>query len=89
MGQSRPHQPQLTDEHAPDDQKRTALKHILEAWDKALDDGVEPELLATSAIFAALSDMVDIYGEGPVADMAASLPDRIRSGEFSRSGTVN
>ncbi len=66
-----------------DEQKSLALELILQAWDEALGKGCEPELIATSAIFAALTDMVDIYGEEPVADMADSLADRIRRGEFS------
>ena len=66
-----------------DEQKAVALELLLDAWDEALSRGCSPELVATSAIFAALTDMVDIYGEGPVADMAEGLPDRIRRGEFS------
>ncbi len=66
-----------------DEQKSVALDRILDAWDDALGDGCEPELIATAAIFAALSDMVDAYGETAVAEMAETLPERIRSGEFS------
>lgn len=66
-----------------DEQKSMALDLLLEAWDEALNRGCEPEMIATSAIFAALTDMIDTYGEGPVADMADGLPDRIRRGEFS------
>ncbi|WP_366654490.1 hypothetical protein [Fodinicurvata sp. EGI_FJ10296] len=77
-------------EHSPsdsspsgDEQKRIALERILDAWDAALSEGVQPELLATTAIFAALTDMVDLHGEEDVASMMADLPDRIRNGEFS------
>lgn len=66
-----------------DEQKSLALELILQAWDEALGRGCQPELIATSAIFAALTDMVDAYGEEPVADMADGLPERIRRGEFS------
>ncbi len=66
-----------------DEQKSLALELLLDAWDEALNRGCQPEMIATSAIFAAVTDMVDIYGEDPVADMASSLPDRIRRGEFS------
>ncbi|MGF1463840.1 MAG: hypothetical protein ACFB2Z_11900 [Maricaulaceae bacterium] len=65
------------------EQKSMALDLLLEAWDEALNQGCEPELIATSAIFAALTDMIDAYGEEPVAEMAESLPERIRRGEFS------
>jgi hypothetical protein len=64
-------------------QKRIALDLLLDAWDRALGQGVEPELLATTAIFAALTDMVDAHGPETVADLIATLPDRIRAGEFT------
>jgi hypothetical protein len=66
-----------------DDQKRIALRHILAAWDDALGQGVEPEMLASSALFAAFTDMVDLHGAEAVAAFAATLPARIRAGEFS------
>jgi len=66
-----------------EEQKAIALDRLLDAWDDLLDDGCEPDQIATAAIFAALTDMVDAYGEEPVAEMAESLPARIRRGEFS------
>jgi len=66
-----------------DEQKKLALKVILEAWDEAVNRGVSAEMVASSAIFAALTEMIDIYGEQTVADMVADWPDRIRDGEFT------
>jgi hypothetical protein len=65
------------------EQKSRALKHILAAWDAALSEGVEAEALASTAIFAALTDMVDAFGADAVADFCASLPARVRAGEFT------
>jgi hypothetical protein len=76
--------PDLSEE----DQKRLALSMFLDLWDEALDRGVQPEVLATTAIFAALTDMVDLYGEEAVADMLAELPERVRTGEFTPSDDV-
>lgn len=64
-------------------QKALALELILDAWDAALARGVAPELLASTAIFAALTDMVDLHGADAVADFCADLPARIRAGEFT------
>jgi len=64
-------------------QKSMALDLLLGAWDAALAKGVEPELLASTAIFAALTDMVDMHGPEAVADFCAALPSRIRAGEFT------
>ena len=87
MAQSKPFTNLGADIANLEDQKRTALQYLLEAWDQALSEGVEPDLVATSAIFTALSDMVDIYGEEPVAQMAEGLPMRIRAGEFTLHDT--
>ena len=63
--------------------KHAALRYILDAWEEAVIDGVDPDAVATAAIFAALSDMIAAYGEEPVARMAERFPDRIRMGEFT------
>ena len=69
------------------EEKHAALRYILDAWEEAVFDGLDPDCLATAAIFAALSDMIATYGEEPVADMCARLPERIRMGEFTVSKT--
>jgi hypothetical protein len=66
-----------------DEQKALALDLVLDAWDKALAQGVEPEVLASVGIYAAFVDMVDRFGEEAVADFASTLSDRVRSGEFT------
>lgn len=71
----------------PTEAKHLALRYILDAWEEAVYEGLEPDCIATAAIFAALSDMVATYGEEPVAVMCAKLPDRIRGGEFSVAQT--
>jgi hypothetical protein len=63
--------------------KQQALRHILDAWEEAIYEGIDPDCIATAAIFAALSDMIATYGEEPVAKMTERLPERIRTGEFT------
>lgn len=63
--------------------KQAALRYILEAWEEAVYDGLDPDCIATAAIFAALSDMIATYGEEPVAVMCERLPERVRGGEFT------
>lgn len=67
-------------------QKRRALDLVLDAWEKALSEGVEAEMLASVAIYAALTDMVERYGADAVADFCATLPERARKGEFTLRG---
>lgn len=67
----------------PQEAKQMALRYILEAWEEAIYDGLDPDAIATAAIFASLSDMIATYGEEPVAVMCERLPERVRSGEFT------
>lgn len=67
--------------------KRAALRYILDAWDEALHDGLEPEMLANAALFAALSDLIETYGEEAVAKMTDRLSRRIHHGEFTLNRT--
>ena len=51
--------------------KQAALRYILDAWEEALHDGIEPEMLANAALFAALADLIGAYGEDAVAKMTS------------------
>ena len=64
-------------------QKHAALRYILDAWEEALHDGIEPEMLANAALFAALADLIGVYGEDAVAKMTNGLSRRIHHGEFT------
>lgn len=71
-----------------DEPKQVALRYILDAWEEALHDGIEPEMLANAALFAALSDLVSAFGEDAVARMTNGLPKRIQHGEFTLNRTT-
>ncbi len=60
-----------------------ALRLILAAWDEGEETGVAPELMAYAALFTALSDLIDMYGEDAVAGLARGLEQRVRMGEFT------
>ncbi len=76
--------PELCETAAADrESKHAALRHILDAWEEAVYEGIDPDCIATAAIFAALSDMIATYGEEPVAKMTEGLAGRIRQGEFT------
>ena len=64
-------------------QKREAYQRLSALWKDAVGAGIEPDVLAQVALFAALGDLVATYGETAVADFAERLPGRITSGEFS------
>ena len=71
-----------------DDANKAALRFILEAWEDALDEGIDGELLANASLFAALTDLVSTYGEEAVITMTQGLPTRIEQGEFTLNRTV-
>jgi hypothetical protein len=66
-----------------DDDSLKALGFILDAWEEGTDSGVAPELLAYAAIYAALTDLVAVFGEEEVARLAGGLARRVREGEFT------
>ncbi len=68
-------------------QKHAALRYLLDAWEEALHDGIEPEMLANAALFAALADLIALYGEDAVAKMTGGLSRRIHHGEFTLKRT--
>jgi hypothetical protein len=70
-----------------EEQKQAALRYILDAWEEALHDGIEPEMLANAALFAALADLIGAYGEDAVAKMTNGLSRRIHHGEFTPKRT--
>ncbi len=63
--------------------RNAALRHIIDAWDEALLSGVHPEQMASAMLYAAISELVGAHGEDKVAEMIASLPERIRHGEYT------
>lgn len=71
------------DQEAEESRGTAALRFMLEAWDAALEEGVDPDLLANAALYAALTGLVQAYGPEAVATLAGGLPQRIREGEFS------
>ncbi len=76
------------DRFAAEDQRRTALLYLLQAWEEAILDGVDADCVANAALFAAFKEFVATYGEEPVARFAEGLPGRVRSGEFTLPGTT-
>jgi hypothetical protein len=74
---------QSSEDKAIAEKKRVALNYLDEAWDGALNEGVDSEIMAHAALFTALCDLIATYGEEPVAELAAGLPQRIRALEFT------
>lgn len=65
------------------DARRAALTYVSEAFAEAVLDGIDVDSFAEAAFCAAFRELVAIYGEDRAIKIAQTLPERIRSGEFS------
>lgn len=63
--------------------KRLAMTHVERAFDDAEADGLPPEAMAHAALFAALTTLVDRFGEDVVADLVSELPEKIACGSYT------
>ena len=75
--------PFYVDQSGAEDERRAALSFVTEAFAEAILAGIESESFAHAALFAALQELVDTYGEEAVASFANRLPERITAGEFT------
>jgi hypothetical protein len=66
-----------------EDERRAALAYVTEAFAEAILAGLESESFAHAALFAAMQELVETYGEEAVAEFASRLPERVRAGEFT------
>lgn len=71
-----------------DDNTFKALGLILAAWDEGTESGVASEQMAYAALFAALTDLVALYGEDAVIGLARGLERRLLQGEFTLDRVV-
>ena len=72
--------PDPLDELAAADARRAAMAYVTEAFAEAVLAGIEGDCFAHAAMFAALQELVAVYGEDPVARFAETLPGKIRRG---------
>lgn len=75
--------PSLADGDAHREERQIALEYLAEAWNSAEDEGVESLALAHASLFAALATLVRAHGDEATALLVATLPDRIRGGEYN------
>lgn len=66
-----------------DNVKRKALGFLEKAFDDAEAEGVPVDAVAHAALFAALTTLVECFGEEQVARLAGDLPEKIATGGYS------
>ena len=63
-----------------DRQKKIVLDLFLDAWNKAMDAGVDSDLVSEVMVYMGVTDLVADRGEDWTAEAFEDLPDRIRDG---------
>jgi hypothetical protein len=71
-----------------DNFKHQAMGLMEKAFDDADDDGIPIDAVAHAALFAALTTLVECFGEESVARMVSELPDKIASGNYTLLRTL-
>lgn len=71
------------------EQRMEALRSHSEAWAIGLRQGIDPAILAETAIFTALHELIRNSGEQAALDLVERLKDRIVCGEFEPERIVH
>jgi hypothetical protein len=66
-----------------DNVKRKALSFLEKAFDDAEAEGLPVDAVAHAALFAALTTLVECFGEDQVARLADELPKKITAGGYT------
>ena len=70
------------DEMIIEEKKRVAVEYFRDAWFATLAEGIEPHILAESAMFAVLSELTRAQGETSATAIVDQLPQQLENGDF-------
>jgi len=65
-----------------EEKRRVAVEFIEEAWNSALQEGIEPSILADGGLVALLTKLHEHDGATAVEDLIQTLSHRLESGQF-------
>ncbi|MEE9314918.1 MAG: hypothetical protein V3V02_09730 [Rhizobiaceae bacterium] len=65
-----------------EEKHRVALEFFQDAWNMAIQEGIEPSILAETALITALTQLHSYDGEPSVSKLLDGLPARFESGHF-------
>lgn len=66
-----------------EEQRLTAAENHSEAWAEGLSAGIEPEIIAETALATALGELVRASGEPATLALIDRMRDRVIAGEFA------
>ena len=64
-------------------QRRAALDVVTAAFIEAIEDGIDPEMVARAAIDCALRELIALQGEPETLRLLERLTTRVDNGEYS------
>lgn len=70
-----------------EEKRLTSAENHSEAWAEGLSAGIEPEIIAETALTTAFSELVKIGGAHAAAALAERMREKILSGAFESIGT--
>ncbi len=65
-----------------EEKQRVAVEFIQEAWNSAMEEGVDASILAESGLMAILTQYHTHSGEKAVVELIDGLSDKLRCGHF-------
>ena len=71
-----------------EEKHRVAVEFVQEAWNSAIQEGIEPAILAESGLVAILTQYYSQDGEHAVVELIDSLTDRLDSGHFDANRSL-
>ncbi len=64
---------------------RDATNIIVDAYEKAIAQGIAPETVATAALSTAIGLLVQVHGQDIVAKTLEDIPAKVLAGTFTHS----
>ncbi len=71
-----------------EEKRRVAVEFMQEAWNSGVQEGIEPSILAEGGLVAILTRLHADEGEHAVVELIESLTDRLSSGHFDESRSL-
>jgi hypothetical protein len=71
-----------------EEKQRVAAEFIEEAWNSAMQEGIEPSILAESGLTTLLKKLHAHDGDNAVVQLIEALPDRLDCGEFDAQRVI-
>jgi hypothetical protein len=66
-----------------EEKRLTAVESHSEAWADGISAGIEPEIMAETALATALAELLRVSGDGAALALLERMRERVQAGEFN------